>query len=188
MSLDEAVLRALNALAGDPAVATFAVVLSSRWMLVIVALTLVASSAHARNWRLIAAVALTVGLADVVSSRIVKPAVDRERPCRALSGLESPASCGVGKSFPSSHASTGFALAATTAPAVARSGWFLFPLAALVALSRVVLGVHYPSDVIAGAILGLAIGAAGYAAFRRSTRSLRSRAQPSPTEPDRLAP
>jgi undecaprenyl-diphosphatase len=41
--------------------------------------------------------------------------------------------------------------------------WILLPLAALIAASRVVLGLHYPSDVLAGAALGAGLAAAGLA-------------------------
>jgi undecaprenyl-diphosphatase len=59
------------------------------------------------------------------------------------------------QSFPSGHATTAFALAAVLGFLSER--WF-YPallLAAIIALSRVTLGVHYPSDVLAGAVIGL---------------------------------
>jgi len=57
-------------------------------------------------------------------------------------------------SFPSAHAANWFALATVACLFYRRRAWFLFPLAAAVAFSRVYNGVHYPSDVTAGAILG----------------------------------
>ncbi len=186
MSVDELVLRTLNGWAADPAVATVAYVLSSPWMLVMVALPLILP--RRRPWQVLVAVVLTVSMADVVSSRIIKPIADRERPCRALRGLEKPVSCGVGRSFPSSHAATGFALATSAAPSIARGGWILFPLAAGVALSRVVLGVHYPSDILAGAALGMVIGAVGRHYVRRSSSRRPRPDPPSPSAPDRPAP
>lgn len=58
-------------------------------------------------------------------------------------------------SFPSGHATTAFAFAAVLALGLPRLRTGLFALAALVAMSRVVVGAHYPSDVLAGAALGV---------------------------------
>jgi undecaprenyl-diphosphatase len=61
--------------------------------------------------------------------------------------------------MPSGHASTAFAAALAVGLAHPRLRWPLLALAALVALSRVWLGVHYLTDVIAGAALGAAVAA-----------------------------
>jgi undecaprenyl-diphosphatase len=64
-------------------------------------------------------------------------------------------------SFPSGHAATSFACAATLARfAPRRVAVILYVLAALIAYSRVYVGVHYPLDVIGGAVLGLLIARA----------------------------
>ncbi len=64
-------------------------------------------------------------------------------------------------SFPSAHAANWFALATIAFLFYRRSAWFMFPLAASVAFSRVYNGVHYPGDVTAGAILGAGYAVAG---------------------------
>ena len=61
-------------------------------------------------------------------------------------------------SMPSAHSANWFALAMTLLVFYRRSAWFMFPMAAAVAFSRVYNGVHYPGDVLVGGILG-----AGYA-------------------------
>ncbi|MCP4694754.1 MAG: phosphatase PAP2 family protein [Desulfobacterales bacterium] len=58
------------------------------------------------------------------------------------------------RSFPSGHACNAFMIAAIFADRLRGRRWLFFGAASLVALSRVYLGVHFPSDVIAGALLG----------------------------------
>jgi undecaprenyl-diphosphatase len=67
-------------------------------------------------------------------------------------------SCGSGFSFPSSHAVNNFAGALVLAFFIPHIKWWFFGYAAIVAFSRVYIGVHYPSDVIGGSIIGLLIG------------------------------
>lgn len=61
-------------------------------------------------------------------------------------------------SFPSGHATTAFAVAFVFAAFFPRWRWAFFGLAALIALSRVYLGVHFPFDVVFGSLLGSLIG------------------------------
>ena len=102
-----------------------------------------------------------IGAADLVSVRIVKPAVARVRPCRTdPTHVRFPRGCGSGQSFPSTHASDTAAAAAILAwgaPSLAPLG---IAVALLTGISRVYLGVHWPTDVLAGWALGAALGAA----------------------------
>ena len=85
----------------------------------------------------------------------IKLVVRRRRP--ELPGLPALAGTPTQLSFPSAHASTSFAAAGVYArlglPAVV-----LYALAVKLSLSRLYLGVHYPSDVLAGAALGAIVG------------------------------
>ena len=93
-------------------------------------------------------------LATYALNTAVKLAV--RRPRSALSGLPALTSTPSRLSFPSAHASTSFA----GARSYSRLGLRplpLYSLATALSLSRLYLGVHYPSDVLAGALLGIAV-------------------------------
>jgi membrane-associated phospholipid phosphatase len=85
----------------------------------------------------------------------VKLAVRRPRP--VLDGLPPLGGAPSSLSFPSAHATSSFACA-TAMTRIAPEAAFLFILAAGIALCRPYLGMHYPSDVVAGAVLGTALG------------------------------
>lgn len=156
--MDTALLRAVNALAEIPTLASIGRFLSSPWVLVATSLVLGIVLVRRRRFAAIVSIILAAGASDAVNARIVKPLVARERPCRAVPDLVRAAPCGPGKSFASGHAAVGFAIAAAASPTI-RHGWIaLVPLAAMVSLSRILLGVHYPSDVIGGAALGSILG------------------------------
>lgn len=122
---------------------------------------------------------LAIALTSAVTNLVLKPLAGRRRPARCDDRLVSdsrrvrrPAS----RSFPSGHAASAFAFASATGQAVPSARLPLYVAAATVAYSRVHTGVHYPSDVAIGAVVGelcgravrrLAIHLAGCAATRR---------------------
>ena len=157
-AVDEMVLRFVNALARSEVIATTGWFLSSRWVLLLVFGMLGGVLLYRRRFVAVLTVALAAGGADALTARVLKPVFDRERPCRELEGLVVVAPCGVGKSFPSGHAAVSFAVLTSAAPLIRFGWWMLAPLAVSVAGSRVLLGVHYPSDVLWGAFLGASMG------------------------------
>lgn len=88
-----------------------------------------------------------------LSNQAIKAVVRRPRP--VLEGLPPLAPTVSGLSYPSAHAATSFAAARALSPAL--PGAALYAVAAAMALSRPYLGLHYPSDMLAGAALGAAV-------------------------------
>lgn len=100
---------------------------------------------------------LLAGAACLILYKGLKARTTRSRPC-ARSHLIQPRAAPLDEySFPSGHTlhAVSFALIAVFHYPALR--WLLLPFALLVALSRIVLGLHYPSDVLAGALLGAAV-------------------------------
>ena len=155
MSLDERVLRYVRTRGHDPGVER-AVERFSRlgehggvW-LAIGAAGQVLDGERGPGWRR----ARRAVVGTYVLNTALKLIVRRRRP--QLAGLPALTQTPTGLSFPSAHASTSFA----GALAYSRLGLPAAPLYALagsLALSRLYLGVHYPSDVLAGALLGTAV-------------------------------
>lgn len=110
---------------------------------------------------------------------VLKNAVGRARPCSALEGVRLITKCPRSFSMPSGHALSSFAFAT---PLFYLTGnhanrlMRLYPLllASLIAFSRVYLGVHYPSDIVAGGLLGALIGIVLSLLFEWGVRRVRS--------------
>lgn len=118
-----------------------------------------------RGWIIIIGMALTFGVTDYFSSSIIKPAVERIRPCNdptLKAQVNIRIACGTGFSFPSSHAANHFALAIFLITIFYDKWRMIMPLAILWAFSisfaQVYVGVHYPGDILFGAIVGSMIG------------------------------
>lgn len=118
-------------------------------------------------WWVLGAISL-IALCDLLSSHVIKAYFNRPRPCRDpfLAGQIRFLAryCGANGSFTSSHAVNHFAFATYVASTMRGiSKWFnlLFVWALAIAYAQVYVGVHYPSDVLAGAFLGIVFGLMG---------------------------
>jgi undecaprenyl-diphosphatase len=124
---------------------------------------------RARRWQDFAALATALLLATILADHVLKPIVHRTRPFKTTPAVKVIGGRPHDPSFPSGHAANAFAGAtvlSSTAPA-GRLLWWI--VAAAIAYSRVYLGVHYPADVVAGAIVGVACGAVVVVVRRRLT-------------------
>ncbi|WP_141575371.1 phosphatase PAP2 family protein [Actinomadura sp. WMMA1423] len=95
-------------------------------------------------------------------SEVSKSFIQEERPCRAVAGAVHIAACPAQGdwSFPSNHATIAAASAAAIVVAWRAMAPLVLPLAALMAFSRVFVGVHYPHDVAAGYLVGVVVAPA----------------------------
>lgn len=108
----------------------------------------------------------SIGIADGISSHLIKPWIERIRPCNLTelaSEIHLRIHCSGGFSFPSSHATNHFALAMFIGLALYKTNpWFLrigLLWAGIISFAQVYVGVHFPIDVFIGMLLGLNIGA-----------------------------
>ena len=166
--------------------ATEFLIFCSRWFIFLLIIPVAATSFRKRYRPLRHAAyrAAWAALVAIVLSLLLGVIFARVRPFRASDAIHlfvpPPASM---YSFPSSHASVAFAVAAALIYGDVSLGLVALLIACLVAFGRVATGVHYPSDVIAGAFLGfIAYGLtrAGHMFYERQRMFKRKHTVPPP--------
>ncbi len=163
IAIDKAVFLFINVDLQNPVTNWFMPIITSDMLLrmayAIVAILLLWKGNARLRW-LVLFSAIALFLSDQLSAGFLKPLIARPRPCHTLTDIHRLVGCGGGYSMPSSHAANAFAQAALFSLTVRQTRWYLWAIAGLIAISRVFVGVHYPGDVLAGAVLGTLIGSA----------------------------
>ena len=136
-------------------------------------LSYILTNYNQRRWLIIIFFGVTIAMSDFVSSQLIKKNIQRSRPCHNQElVVNNRVHCGHGYSFPSSHACNHYAI-----------GLFLFLLfgafrlrflfliwAGVIGICQIYVGVHYPSDVLGGSLLGLCIGYISFSIFEALSR------------------
>ena len=123
----------------------------------IVALWFVARPYGDLKWKLACASGLAAAAVAMITNQVISHVWERPRPFvthQAFTHLLSAPS--PDPSFPSDHAAVAFAIAFGVLAFSRRAGILFLAAATLISLSRIALGLHYPSDVLAGALVGWA--------------------------------
>jgi undecaprenyl-diphosphatase len=103
-------------------------------------------------------VIILILFSDQTGYHILKEMIQRLRPCNVLTDAITPLGCTGSYSFPSNHALNNFAAATFYCRLYPGLKWILFITATLISISRVYLGLHYPSDILGGAVIGIILG------------------------------
>jgi membrane-associated phospholipid phosphatase len=178
LSLDVAVFRFVNGTLSNSFLDTIMPWMAGNvWffpvLIAAAAVLLWKGGARARLMALMLAIVVPLGDGWITNS--IKHAVERPRPCLTLERVNLPLTrsraadadddfrrrgCSSSGSMPSGHTSNWFSAAMVAWLFYRRSAFVLLPFACLMGFSRVYLGVHYPSDVLAGAVIGAGYGIA----------------------------
>ena len=100
---------------------------------------------------------VTLAITDSVAAQIIKPWVGRLRPSHALEGINLLVGKGGKFSFVSNHSANMFALATILGYFYGNVKPYLYTFAAIIAFSRVYVGVHYPADILFGGLFGYGV-------------------------------
>lgn len=139
---------------------------SARWPWFVIVLSFAVPFIRQKNWSKIYAIAwvgLTIGVSDAIAHNLLKPWFGRIRPCRLEGLVRVVEGCSGYYSFPSNHAGNAAVFATLWLLLFSRFQGGLAVLCALViGLSRVYLGVHYPTDILGGFVWGTSLALLSY--------------------------
>jgi len=171
MGLDLSIFRALNGLVGQSAFSDWVFVFMSNYLIYIILLAAaVLLLLWKRSWQEKLKIILIFSIVFIISYLIIififHPLWPRLRPFDGLFNVNQLVTES-GLSFPSKHATFAFFIATFTLGFNKRAGGWLIAFGVLVCLGRALVGVHYPLDVLVGAIFGSLMGWVGVAVIRK---------------------
>jgi undecaprenyl-diphosphatase len=160
-AVDLSILQALHIDLAHPLLQKLMVFISSEVFFALMSLcliTFILRQKRAANWKRLIGLFAAVGATDAISAHFFKPFFGRLRPCQVFAEVESLTGCAGLYSFPSNHASNTMAVATFVFFAIDKKvGHGLMYVALVMGVSRVVIGVHYPSDIVFGYLVGFSI-------------------------------
>jgi undecaprenyl-diphosphatase len=173
IEIDASIFRYLNTTFHFEPLNTFFIILTSQkyaFIPIIILLFFLVKAYKVKGWWIFLGVVASAGLADFISSGIMKKIFMRPRPCQTLEGIffwykkvDPPwlvtdfsikESYKSSFSFPSSHAANSMAVAIFTSFYLKKFSIFLIVFSLLIGYSRIHVGVHYLSDISVGFIVG----------------------------------
>jgi undecaprenyl-diphosphatase len=150
-----AICAILNRISRPPKIKKLFVVISAfgnggAWYILMLLLPLVyGESGIATAWSM-----AKVATVNLVLYKIIKELTGRPRPCAVSTNITLVTAPLDQYSFPSGHTMHAVAFSMVAIAHHAELAWVLIPFSSLIALSRIILGLHYPTDVIAGGVIG----------------------------------
>ncbi|MDP2665765.1 MAG: phosphatase PAP2 family protein [bacterium] len=173
MSLDTQVFYLLNNLAGQSSLLDGVVVFLASYLpylvvLVLLALVFFSQYQKREKWELLLVVGISALIARFGVTELIRLFIHRPRPFSALDNVHQLLTNGEW-SFPSGHATFFFALSTAVYLYNKKWGIWFFIASILITVSRVITGIHYPSDIIGGAFIGISVAYATFYFIRRIT-------------------
>ena len=167
-SFDLLILEQLNQWLNNPYVKNLAMFFSSFWAYVVIAVIFIWKIKNHKIKNILAALVLIagfIGIGDFFTSYGIKFNTNALRPCKIYPWIIKATSCNGKYSFPSNHTTNAFILFTMSSLLLTKYSkitkkifFFLLIWVTLIGVSRVVLGLHRPSEVLAGAVLGTLFG------------------------------
>ncbi len=167
--IDTALLRVLNVQCANPVFDRLLPLFSraETWMIPLIGLALfIVLRERRRGIFILVGIGLTLLLSETMSTWVMKELIERARPCHIHEWVRLMGYCPKSPSFTSTHAANSFAAATFLAFFFPRWRFPMLGVAVLIGYFRIYKGVHYPLDVLGGAILGAGCAWAVFLLFR----------------------